>query len=98
MTIDDILASANPPIEGLREVFTMYCSFFGLSQQTCLALILMLDSRWALLLMTTYFYQAKERGDKLDTTDVVLMAEKVRKAQDKRKALGLDPDNKKKKT
>ncbi len=67
----------------------MYCLKSGLRTDTCEGLTLLLNSRWSLLLMIAWFYQMEEKGVELTTTDVVLMAEKVRKAQDRRIELGM---------
>ena len=89
MTVEQLLETSQVTIEDLRSIFAVSCKTWGLDQSTCLALTLLLNSRWALMLMIAWFHQEKEKGSQLTTTEIVLMAEKVRKAQDKRIELGM---------
>ena len=87
MTVEEYLKKDNPSIETLRKGFAASCHILGIRQNTCLALTLLLNSRWALALMLAYLLQEEEAGRKPDTSEVVLMAEKIRIADDKRKRM-----------
>ena len=87
MTIEEYLEEENPSIETLRKGFASGCSILGIRQDTCLALTLLLDSRWALALMLAYMVQEEEKGRKPDTTEIVLMVEKIKDADTRRKRI-----------
>ncbi len=87
MTVEEYLKEENPSIEILRKGLAAGCSALGIRQDTCLALTLLLDSRWALVLMLSFMVQEEEKGRRPDTTEIVLMAEKIKDADIKRKAI-----------
>lgn len=81
MTVDDYLEKTQVSIESLRSAFACYCKLFGLTMDTCFALtLLLLSTRWQLVMMLAWIVQQEEAGRKPDTTEVVLTAEKIRNA------------------
>ena len=62
----------------LRELFYIGCKNFGLSQEQCLALTLLLQSREELGTMVRWMLK-KEKNNEIPTiTEVVLIAEKIK--------------------
>ena len=63
-------------IETLRHLFNIGCKNFGLSQDSCLALTLLLQSREELGSMVKWMLKQEDLGNKPTPTEVVLIAEK----------------------
>jgi len=80
MTIDKYLEESQVSLETLQHAFARSCKICGLEQSSCFALILLLYSRWQLLLMLAWMLQEEDKGRHPDTTEVVLMAEKIHEA------------------
>ena len=80
MTIEEYLEDINPSITDLRSVFAQSCHILGIRQDSCIALTLLLEARWSMAAMVIYLLQQEMAGNKPDTTEVVLMAEKIRDA------------------
>lgn len=72
-------------MDTLRHGFARCCKILGLDQRSCLALTLLLNSRWEVALMLAWILQEEDKGYRPDTTEVVLMAEKVHLAWMRRK-------------
>ena len=70
--------TSQPTMDTLRHAFARCCKILGLDQETCLNLILLLQSRTELATMVCMMYQAEEEGEKWGTTEVVLAAEKIK--------------------
>lgn len=83
MTIEEYLEDINPSITDLRSVFAQSCHILGIRQDSCIALTLLLEARWSMAAMVIYLLQQEMAGNKPDTTEVVLMAEKIRDAYDR---------------
>lgn len=62
----------------MRHAFAIGCRNLGLSQETCLALTLLLQSEKEIETMVWAMLQAEDRGIKLTRTQVVLLAEKIK--------------------
>ena len=86
MTLDEYLETSGVTMNTLRSGLARCCKILGLSQNSCLGLTLLLNSRWQLTLMLAWMLQEEEAGRKPDTTEVVLMAEKIRQAWEKKQA------------
>lgn len=84
MTVDEYLNTTQVTMETLRHGLAGCCKVLGLSKSSCLGLTLLLNSRWQLAMMLAWMLQEEEAGRKPDTTQVVLMAEKIRQAWEKK--------------
>ena len=84
MTLDEYLETSQVTMDTLRHAFATGCKNLGLDQSSCLALTLMLNSRWAMALMLVWMLQEEDKGNHPTTTEVVETAVKIRKADDKR--------------
>ena len=62
----------------MRQAFATGCKNLGLSQETCLALTLLLQSEKEIETMVWALAKAEEEGIKLSKTQVMLLAEKIR--------------------
>ncbi len=65
-------------IETLRQLFNIGCKNFGLSQNQCLALTLLLQSKEELGSMVKWKLKQEKLGNKPTTTEVVLIVEKIK--------------------
>lgn len=83
MTSEKSSETQQPSLEILRKAFAGSCPILGLSQSTCVALTLLLNSRAELATMLTWMLEQEDKGHHPDTTEVVLYAEKVRDYADK---------------
>ena len=80
MTLDQYLETSGVTMDTLRHGFARCCKILGLDQDSCLALTLLLDSKWQLGLMLAWMLQEENKQHHPNTTEVVLMAEKIHKA------------------
>jgi len=87
MTLNKYLEISGVTMNTLRSGLSRCCKILGLSQNSCLGLTLLLNSRWQLALMLAWMLQEEDAGRKPDTTEVVLMAEKIRQAWEKKQAM-----------
>ena len=62
----------------MRQAFATGCKNLGLSQETCLALTLLLQSEKEIETMVWALAKAEEEGIKLSKTQVILLAEKIK--------------------
>lgn len=62
----------------MRQAFAIGCKNLGLSQETCLALTLLLQSEKEIETMVWALAKAEEEGIKLSKTQVMLLAEKIK--------------------
>ena len=62
----------------MRKAFAIGCKNLGLSQETCLALTLLLQSEEEIETMVWALAKAEDEGIKLTRTQVVLLAEKIK--------------------
>ncbi len=62
----------------MRQAFAIGCRNLGLSQETCLALTLLLQSEKEIETMVWAMLQAEDREIKLTRTQVVLLADKIK--------------------
>lgn len=69
---------SQPRITIMRKAFAIGCKNLGLSQETCLALTLLLQSEKEIETMVWALVKAEEEGIKLTRTQVVLLAEKIK--------------------
>ena len=65
-------------IDILRELFYIGCKNFGLSQEQCLALTLLLQSREELGTMVRWMHKKEQNNEVPTVTEVVLIAEKIK--------------------
>lgn len=65
-------------IDTLRHLFNIGCRNFEVTQKTCLALTLMLQSREELGTMVRWMVKQEQLGNKPTRTEVVLIAEKIK--------------------
>ena len=72
------LQKSQPRITLMRQAFAIGCKNLGLSQQTCLALTLLLQSEVEIETMVWALAKAEEQGIKLTRTQVVLLAERIK--------------------
>lgn len=77
MSLEQYLEITPVTMDTLRHAFARCCRILGLDQDSCLALILLLNSKRQLLLMLAWMLQEEEAGRKPDTTEVVLMANRI---------------------
>ena len=68
-----------PRITLMRQAFAIGCKNLGLDQETCLALTLLLQSEKEIETMVWALAKAEDEGIKLSRTQVVLLAEKIKK-------------------
>ena len=62
----------------MRQAFAIGCKNLGLSQETCLALTLLLQSEKEIETMVWALAKAEDEGIKLSRTQVVLLAESIK--------------------
>jgi len=67
-----------PTLKALRSAFAKGCKICGVSQETCLNLMLLLQSREELATMVLWMLREEDAGRHPDTTEVVLKAEEVK--------------------
>ncbi len=70
--------TSQPRITLMRQAFAIGCKNLGISQDTCLALTLLLQSEMEIETMVWALAKAEEQGIKLTRTQVVLLAEKIK--------------------
>ena len=70
--------TSQPRITLMRQAFAIGCKNLGLSQETCLALTLLLQSEKEIETMVWALAKAEEEGIKLSKTQVMLLAEKIK--------------------
>ena len=70
--------TSQPRITLMRQAFATGCKNLGLSQETCLALTLLLQSEKEIETMVWALAKAEEEGIKLSKTQVMLLAEKIK--------------------
>lgn len=64
-------------IDLLRSAFYRCCHILGVSQETCLSLTLLMQSKEELMTMLWAMAEQEEKGLNWGTTEVVLMAAKI---------------------
>ena len=62
----------------LRHLFNIGCRNYGVSQESCLALTLLLQSKEELGTMVRWMLKQENLGNKPSTTEVVLIAENIK--------------------
>jgi len=65
-------------IDVLRHLFYIGCRNFGVSQESCLALTLLLQSKEELGTMVRWMVKCEEKKEFPTSTDVILIAEKIK--------------------
>ena len=65
-------------IDTLRHLFNIGCKNSGVSQNTCLALTLLLQSKEELGTMVRWMIKQEDNGYKPSQTEVVLIAKKIK--------------------
>lgn len=66
-----------PTLNTLREGFYICCKTWGIRQNTCVALTLLLNSRWQLAQILLWGIEMEKKGIKVGTTEVVQKAEDI---------------------
>lgn len=75
------------PLTTLQKGFAMHCRLLGISKDTCVALVLLLNSKDLLIAMMKFMAIVEENGlkDGVDVTTVVVnMAAEMRDVTDKK--------------
>jgi len=67
-----------PTMEVMRSAFTRCCKICGVPEDTCLNLTLLLQSREELRVILCWMMEEEDAGHHPDTTEVVLMAVKIK--------------------
>lgn len=66
------------PIDALRHLFNIGCKNADVSQDTCLALTLLLQSKEEMGTMVRWMIKQEDKGYKPSQTEVVMIAEKIK--------------------